>query len=697
MPDLLIELLSEEIPARMQEFAANELKKNMLSFLADQGVSEIAATAYSTPRRLTLFMSGLPEKAPDISEERKGPRIDAPQQAVDGFLRSVDLNLDQLEVKRDGNVDKYFASIEKPGRICTQIVAEALEKTIRTFPWPKSMRWGASSLKWVRPLQGILCIFIRDDEHQLIELQIDGIHSDVRTAGHRFMAPDYFKVKDFEDYKRKLRDAYVILDHKERAEIILNDANNLAFAHGLDLIHDVALLEEVSGLVEWPVALLGEVDTAFSDLPAEVLQASMKEHQKFFSLKNSKTGKIERFITVANIEAADNGETILKGNQKVLYARLSDAKFFWENDIRLIQKDGLDAWLGKLDDVTFHNKLGSQADKVTRVSTLTKILAKQLLCDIEDAVTSANICKCDLASEMVYEFPELQGVMGRYYALSAGYSQDVAKVCEEHYAPKGPNDPVPKASISVAVSLADKLDTLLGFWIIDEKPTSSKDPYALRRAALGVIRIILENDLELDLVELLNAHLEHLSKFGNHPDAVSDVMNFIRDRFKIYLRDKNIRYDVVDACLAVGKAGNLKLVKKRINALTNLLSSDEAEDFFQGFKRANNILAKAEQKDGVEYSFGADIKYMEVDPEKELFNALKEQHSVVEQAVFEEAFQKAILAVTDLRKPIDHFFECVQVNSENDIVRRNRLNLLGQIRATCNLVADLSKIEGQSG
>ena len=697
MPDLLIELLSEEIPARMQEFAANELKKNMLSFLADQGVSEIAATAYSTPRRLTLFMSGLPEKAPDISEERKGPRIDAPQQAVDGFLRSVDLNLDQLEVKRDGNVDKYFASIEKPGRICTQIVAEALEKTIRTFPWPKSMRWGASSLKWVRPLQGILCIFIRDDEHQLIELQIDGIHSDVRTAGHRFMAPDYFKVKDFEDYKRKLRDAYVILDHKERAEIILNDANNLAFAHGLDLIHDVALLEEVSGLVEWPVALLGEVDTAFSDLPAEVLQASMKEHQKFFSLKNSKTGKIERFITVANIEAADNGETILKGNQKVLYARLSDAKFFWENDIRLIQKDGLDAWLGKLVNVTFHNKLGSQADKVTRVSALTKILAKRLLCDIEDAVKSANICKSDLASEMVYEFPELQGVMGRYYALSAGYSEDIAKVCEEHYAPKGPNDPVPKASISVAVSLADKLDTLLGFWIIDEKPTSSKDPFALRRAALGVIRIILENDLELDLVEILNAHLEHLSKFGNHPDAVSDVMNFIRDRFKIYLRDKNIRYDVVDACLAVGKVGNLKLVKKRINALTNLLSSDEAEDFFQGFKRANNILAKAEQKDGVEYSFGADIKYMEVDPEKELFNALKEQHSVVEQAVFEEAFQKAILAVTDLRQPIDHFFECVQVNSENDIVRRNRLNLLGQIRATCNLVADLSKIEGQSG
>ena len=697
MPDLLIELLSEEIPAKMQEFAANELKKNMLSFLADQGVSEIAATAYSTPRRLTLFMSGLPEKAPDISVERKGPRIDAPQQAVDGFLRSVDLNLDQLEVKKDGNVDKYFASIEKPGRICTKIIAEALEKTIRTFPWPKSMRWGASSLKWVRPLQGILCIFIRDDEHQLIELQIDGIHSDVRSAGHRFMAPDYFIVKDFEDYKRKLKDAYVILDHKERAEIILNDANNLAFAHGLDLIHDDALLEEVSGLVEWPVTLLGEVDNAFSDLPAEVLQASMKEHQKFFSLKNSKTGKIERFITVANIEAADNGETILKGNQKVLYARLSDAKFFWENDIRLIQKDGLDAWLGKLDDVTFHNKLGSQADKVTRVSTLTKILAKQLLCDIEDAVTSANICKCDLASEMVYEFPELQGVMGRYYALRAGYSEDVAKVCEEHYAPKGPNDPVPTASISVAVSLADKLDTLLGFWTIDEKPTSSKDPFALRRAALGVIRIILENDVELDLVEVLNAHFEHLSKFGNHPHAVSDVMNFIRDRFKIYLRDKNIRYDVVDACLAVGKVGNLKLVKKRINALTNLLSSDEAEDFFQGFKRANNILAKAEQKDGVEYSFGADIKYMEVDPEKELFNALKEQHSVVEQAVFEEAFQKAILAVTNLRQPIDDFFECVQVNSENDIVRRNRLNLLGQIRATCNLVADLSKIEGQSG
>ena len=696
MPDLLIELLSEEIPARIQGFAAQELRKNMLSFLAEQGLSEIAATAFSTPRRLTLFITGLPEKSDDFIEERKGPRVDAPQKALDGFLRSVDLKLDQLTVKRDGNVDKYFASIKTPGRISTQIVAEALEKTIRTFPWPKSMRWGVSSLRWVRPLKGILCIFIKDADHQVIDLQIDGIRSDSCTTGHRFMAPEFFTVKDFDDYKLKLRNAFVILDNRERSEIILNDANNLAFANGLDLINDDALLEEVSGLVEWPVTLLGKVDKAFLDLPSEVLRASMKEHQKFFSLKNPKTEKIERFITVANIESADNGATILEGNQKVLYARLSDAKFFWENDLRLIQKDGLDTWLEKLKKVTFHNKLGSQADKVLRISALTKKLVGPLACDGEAAVNSANICKSDLTSEMVYEFPELQGVMGRYYAISCGYSDSVAKVCEEHYGPKGPNDPVPTALTSVAVALADKLDTLLGFWIINEKPTSSKDPFALRRAALGVIRIILENDLELDLVELLNDHLEDLSEYGNKSDAVSELMAFIRDRFRIYLRDKNIRYDVVDACLEVGNAGNLNLIAKRINALTNLLESDEAEDFLQGFKRANNILAKAEQKDGVEYSYGADGKYMEVDPEKELFKALIKQHSIVKQAVSDEDFPKAILAISKLRSPIDNFFEFVQVNSDNDIVKRNRLNLLGQIRTTCSLVADLSKIEGQS-
>jgi len=697
MPDLLIELLSEEIPARMQGFAAQELRKNMLSFLAEQGLSEISATAFSTPRRLTLFITGLPEKSHDMIEERKGPRVDAPQTAIDGFLRGVDLELDQLNVKRDGNVDKYFASIKTPGRISTQIVAEALEKTIRTFPWPKSMRWGVSSLKWVRPLKGILCIFIKDAEHQVIDLQIDGIRSDSFTTGHRFMAPDRFSVKDFEDYKQKLRNAFVILDHRERSEIILNDANNLAFAHGLDLIKDDALLEEVSGLVEWPVTLLGKVDNAFLDLPSEVLKTSMKEHQKFFSLKNPKTEKIERFITVSNIESADNGATILEGNQKVLYSRLSDAKFFWENDLRLIRKDGLDTWLEKLKEVMFHNKLGSQADKVSRISALTKKLARLLACDFEAAVNGAKICKSDLASEMVYEFPELQGVMGRYYAMSSGYSDSVAKVCEEHYSPKGPNDPVPTALVSVAVALADKLDTLLGFWIIDEKPTSSKDPFALRRAALGVIRIILDNDLELDLLELLNEHLEDLSNYGNKPDAVLELMAFIRDRFKIYLREKNIRYDVIDACLEVDNIGNLNLISKRINALTNLLKSDGAEDFFQGFKRANNILAKAEQKDGVEYSFGADLKYMELDPEKELFKALTKQHLIVKQAVYSDDFQKAILAISDLREPIDKFFDCVQVNSENDIVKRNRLNLLGQIRTTCRLVADLSKIEGQSG
>ena len=696
MADLLLELFSEEIPAIMQNKACEDLNNIVTNALVEAGLTYKSSKSLSTPRRLCLMIEGLINKSPDTREERKGPRVDAPEQALNGFLRGVGLTIDQLEVRDDKKGKTYFAIIEKEGRFASEIVSEVINDAVNNFPWPKSMRWGSKSLKWVRPLHSILCILSAEDGVETVKVEIDGIKSSNLTAGHRFMSPDHFTVSSIEQYQKDLKKSYVILDAHERADHILEDAKNLAFAQGLELVEDINLLNEVAGLVEYPVVLMGEISKEFFELPAEVLMTSMKEHQKFFSVRNPKSNRIEKFITVANRATSDNGETIIAGNQKVLFARLSDAKFFWENDLRLIQKDGLSAWSEKLKNVMFHNKLGSQGDKVLRISALSQKLAKRLDCDVETARIGAEICKCDLASEMVYEFPELQGVMGRYYASSAGYPENVAKICEQHYAPRGPNDPVPSKLTSIVVSLADKLDTLLSFWIINEKPSSSKDPFALRRSALGVIRIVLENDLELDLVDLLYNHLETVSIFGSDRDAVPALMNFIRDRFKIYLRDKNIRYDVIDACLDVGKIGNLSLIQKRINALTNLFQSEDAEDFLHGFKRANNILAKAEQKDGVEYSFGADVKYMEDVSERELLDALTKQHSTVKTAVSGEDFQKAILAISDLRKPIDFFFNSIQVNSENDIVRRNRLNLLGQIRKTCNLVADLSKIEGQS-
>ncbi|MFV0513821.1 MAG: glycine--tRNA ligase subunit beta [Jhaorihella sp.] len=721
MPDLLIELFSEEIPARMQPRAAADLKARVTDGLVEAGLTYAGAAAFATPRRLTLAVEGMAAQSPTLREERKGPRVDAPDKAIEGFLRGAGLGRDQLEERDTPKGRVFFASIERPGRPARDIVAEVLEAVIRGFPWPKSMRWGGGTLRWVRPLQSILCIL--GDEHgvEAVPLVVDGIAAADSTQGHRFMSPGRFSVTGFEDYAAKLKRAHVILETGERADRIRADATNLAFAAGLEMVEDAALLAEVAGLVEWPVALMGEIGAEFLELPPEVLQTSMREHQKFFSVRNPKTGRIERFVTVANRETADAGATILAGNRKVLSARLADARFFWENDLR-VAKDGMKIWAQSLEDVTFHNKLGSQGDRIRRIAALARDLAPVTGADPDRAETAARLAKLDLSSEMVYEFPELQGLMGRYYVASADHDDAIAAVAQEHYAPLGPSDTVPTAPLSVAVALADKIDTLAGFWAIDEKPTGSKDPFALRRAALGVIRLVLENGRRLKLAEIVEAAMgraifdremvearqddqpfkaENLisgfpdhSMIGVEPEKETDLLAFLHDRLKVHLREQGIRHDIIDACIAMPGSDDLALLVRRARALQDVLGTENGENLLQGFKRANNILSQAEEKDGVEYSFGADAKLAETDSERALFAALKTAQSRIAPALQAEDFPQAMAAMADLREPIDTFFEDVQVNSDNAILRRNRLNLLHDIRRVCTGVADLTRIEG---
>jgi len=747
MPDLLIELFSEEIPARMQSKAAEDLKARVTNGLVEAGLTYAGAAAFSTPRRLVLRVNGLTDRSPDEKEERKGPRVDAPEKAIEGFLRGAGVTRADL-VERDEKKGRvFFAVIDKPGRAAAMIVAEVLDDTIRHFPWPKSMRWGAGSLRWVRPLHRILCLLSSEGGSEVVPLDVDGIVAGRTTEGHRFMAPGAVDVTGFDDYEAKLKRAFVVLDPAERAEAIWQDATNQAFANGLEVVEDKGLLAEVAGLVEWPVVLMGAIDDAFLDLPPEVLQTSMKEHQKFFSVRNPKTGKIEQFITVANRETADQGATILAGNIKVLSARLADAKFFWENDLRVAKGEKMAPWLQSLEAVTFHNKLGSVKDKVDRVTALATELAPVVGADSELTAQAAQVAKADLASEMVYEFPELQGLMGRYYSEAAGLPSEVAAACEEHYSPLGPSDDVPTAPVSVAVALAEKIDVLTGFWAIDEKPTGSKDPFALRRAALGVIRLVLENDLSLRLLPFIQeamlssiiafirtgdasaskAMQEQKSeavkalsngiKFNEEllalPDQISrlgnqtreqiraslteyespNVLTFFHDRLKVYLRDQGIRHDVIDACIAMDGNDDLALLVARATALQAVLSTEDGENLVQGFKRANNILTQAEEKDGVEYSFGGDPKFAEDPTETALFEALDKAKAKIAPAMAEQDFATAMAAMADLRAPVDAFFEAVKINADSDLLRRNRLNLLSSIRSTCLQVADLTRIE----
>ncbi|MEJ6479534.1 MAG: glycine--tRNA ligase subunit beta, partial [Octadecabacter sp.] len=651
----------------------------------------------------------------------------------------------------------YFAVIAKKGRKADVIIAEVLEAAIRNFPWPKSMRWGTGALRWARPLHSILCILSDEAGTEVVPLDVDGIVAGNTTRGHRFMGPDAFAVSGFDDYEAKLKRAHVVLRADERAEAIWHEATNQAFAQGLEVVEDKGLLAEVAGLVEWPVVLLGEIGADYLNLPPEVLQTSMKEHQKFFSVRNQKSGRIEKFVTVANIETADHGATISAGNQKVLAARLADAKFFWENDLR-VAKDGMKSWLQSLENVTFHNKLGSQAARIERIATLARDIAPSVGADADLAAQAARVAKADLSSEMVYEFPELQGLMGRYYSEMAGLDASVAAACQDHYSPLGPTDDVPTAPVSVTVALADKIDLLTGFWAIDEKPTGSKDPFALRRAGLGVIRLLLENGLRKDLKKLfsmlityhlgydeeeagslnpliaeLNQSMDFMSDLKNQrlsgdvakyvtskvlsdteltkekllekntkvleifrsaKDKATDLLAFFHDRLKVFLKDEGIRHDVIDACLAMPANDDLTLLVNRARALQAFLQTDDGENLLQGFKRANNILTQAEDKDGVEYSYGADVKFAEDDAEKALFAALDKAEETIAPAMAAEDFATAMTAMAVLRAPIDAFFDAVQVNAESSIVRRNRLNLLSRIRTICLGVADLTVIDG---
>ena len=711
MPDLLIELFSEEIPARMQGKAASDLQKLVTDGLVEAGLTYKSAAAFSTPRRLTLSVEDLLAESKPVREERKGPKVGAPDQAIDGFLRGAGVTRDDLEIRDDKKGQVYFAVIQKPGRMAADVIAEVLEKAIRNFPWPKSMRWGTGTLKWVRPLHSVLCILTDEAGAEVVPLDIDGIMSGNTTRGHRFLSPDAFSVTNFEDYEAKLKRAHVMLRADERADMIWNDAANQAFALGLEVVEDRGLLAEVAGLIEWPVVLLGQIDPTFYELPDEVLQTSMKEHQKFFSVRNAKTGQIERFVTVANTVTADDGATILKGNQKVLFARLSDAKFFWENDLR-VANAGMQPWLDSLSNVTFHNKLGTQKDRIDRIIALASEIAPLVGADVAEVAEAARVAKADLSSEMVYEFPELQGLMGRKYASKAGLSDAIAAAAQEHYSPLGPSDDVPTAPVSVAVALADKLDTLTGFWAIDEKPTGSKDPFALRRAALGVVRLVLEQQLSIALLEVISDQLKLVKKQVSrtagtvnttHSGQIDgrtvifpapDLLSFFHDRLKVYLKDQGIRHDIIDACIAMDGSDDLTLLVKRAKALAATLATDDGENLIQGFKRANNILTKEEAKDGVEYSYGADPKHAQHDSERALFVALDEADKVIAPAMTAQDFGTAMTAMAALRGPIDAFFTDVQVNADQQVVRRNRLNLLSRIRKTCLGVADLTRIDG---
>lgn len=680
MAELLIELFSEEIPARMQPRAREDLRRLVTDGLVARGLTYGQAAAFSTPRRLALVLGDVAERSPTLIEERKGPRTDAPEAAIEGFLRATGVARADLIVRDEKKAQVYFARIERPGRPAAEIVAEVLAEVVRGFPWPKSMRWGAGTLRWVRPLHTILCILSGPAGAEVVPVAVEGIAAGDTTAGHRFMAPARFRVTGFEDYARRLAAAKVVLDHDRRAGQIAADAETMAFARGLAVVPDAALLAEVAGLVEWPVVLMGAIAPEFLDLPPEVLQTSMREHQKFFSARDA-SGRITHFVTVANVETEDRGATILAGNARVLAARLSDARFFWEKDLR-VAKAGMAEWAEGLGAVTFHNLLGSQADRVGRIAALAARIAPMVGADPAAAERAARIAKLDLRSAMVGEFPELQGVMGRYYALAAGEPAEIADAARDHWAPRGAEDAVPTAPVSVAVALADRLDTLTGFWSIGETPTGSKDPFALRRAALGVIRIVLANGVRLGLRQIVGA------------GRGDDLLAFFHDRLKVHLREQGVRHDVIDAVLALPGSDDLALVVARAGALGAFLGTEDGGNLVQGFRRANNILTQAEAKDGVEYSFGPDARLAQVPEEAALFAALDAAEAAIAPAMAAEDFAAAMRAMAALRAPVDAFFEAVQINTDNAVVRRNRLNLLHRIRAVCAGVADLGRIEG---
>lgn len=766
MPDLLLELFSEEIPARMQSRAAQDLQKGITNRLVDAGLVYEGAKAFVTPRRLALHVAGLPARSPDVNEEKKGPRVGAPEKAIEGFLRGAGLaSIEEAETVEDPKKGAFYvAKIVKPGQATEDIIAQAVKDVIETFPWPKSMRWGSGSLRWVRPLHSILCTFGPETEDPVIvPIEVGGITSGNTTEGHRFLAPETITVRRLDDYQTKLEAAKVVLDTERRKAIIETEAKNLAFAQGLELVEDPGLLDEVAGLVEWPVVMMGSFDEAFLAIPDEVTRATIRANQKCFVLRDNATsgaatGKLaNKFLLTANTVPNDGGKAIIAGNELVIRARLSDALYFWQTDqadlpdltelelsasnLGLDLSKPLDQRAARLDalGVVFHAKLGSQGERIARIAALARTIAGEIGADADLAERAAKLAKADLQTEVVGEFPELQGFMGARYAQLQGEHPSVVTAIEEHYKPQGPSDSVPTDKVAIAVALADKLDTLCGFWAIDEKPTGSKDPYALRRAALGVVRLVRENGLEFSVRLIIALHVPSLAKqlsekakkqqiqrdselpieqlvglverademvLGIEAQGASaelvaynsvikgddSLIGFVMDRLKVSLRDEGITHDVVDASASAGQGDILRTVQAA-ETLSTLLKSDDGQNLLAGYRRAANILA-AEEKKGTKVADNINASLFEHAEEGVLNDALSATVSTAQTAVSEGDFEAAMQALATLRAPIDAFFEAVLVNADDEAVRANRLALLVAVRDAIHAVADLSLIEG---
>src|SRR5262245_7233579 len=726
VPDFLLELFSEEIPARMQMRAAEDLRKLVTEALVGAGLLYEGAKAFVTPRRLALAVKGVPVRQPDVKEEKKGPRVGAPAGAIQGFLRAAGLkSISEAKVQPDKKGDFYLAVIERPGRAAIEVIAEIVPEVVKTFPWPKSMRWGEQSarpgsLGWVRPLHSIVATFGPEtEEPDIVAFAIDGIKAGDETRGHRFMAPQPFKVRRFEDYAAKLEKAKVVLDPERRKEMILADAKNLAFAQGYELVEDAGLLAEVAGLVEWPVVLMGSFDQAFLAMPPEIVRATIRNNQKCFVLRDPRTWQlVDKFILVANIEAEDGGKAIIAGNERVIRARLADAKFFYDTDL----KTRLEDRLPKFKHIVFHEKLGTQWERIERIERLADEIALTLSSRPEffpgqtlspddlqreqdtyrrQVRRAARLAKADLLTEVVGEFPELQGLMGKYYALAQGEDASVAAACEEHYRPLGPNDRVPTDPVSVAVALADKIDTMVAFWSIDEKPTGSKDPYALRRAALGVIRIVLTSNLKLSPRGMFEMHVRRFrpemsdTEISNAGDSFVD---FFGERLKVQLREQGARHDLVDAVLHVGGEASIVSIVGRVEALRKFLDTEDGKNLLAGYKRATNIIRIEEKKDGRKYIDRPDQARYRQEEEKALALAIDTVRAEASAAVQREDYEAAMRAMAKLRPYVDAFFDKVTVNvaegTEKKELRENRLKLLNQIRVATEAVADFSCIEG---
>jgi glycyl-tRNA synthetase beta chain len=700
MAEFLLELFSEEIPARMQARAAEDLKSLVTDALKAAGLAFGRAEAFVTPRRLTLVVDGLPAVRPDVAEERKGPKVDAPSQAIDGFLKATGLTLDQCEQRDTPKGKIWFASLTIPGGPTADLLPEVIRKAILGLPWPKSMRAAEQVVRWVRPLHHVLALFdgqVVPFRYDLHKPDIDGSGERAKeavgsTVGHRFLAPGRITVGGFNDYRAKLLDAYVVLDREERKALIHEQVEAQAKAAGLTLRDDPGLLEEVAGLVEWPVAYLGRIDDAFMAVPEEVLVTSMRTHQRYFALEGADGTLAARFAVVANTETRDGGATVIDGNERVLRARLSDAKFFWDQD----RKTPLEGRVKSLEPIIFHAKLGSVAQKVERMAALAAWLAPALGADPARADRAARLAKADLTSEMVGEFPELQGLMGRYYALAQGEPADVAEAVADHYKPVGPGDRCPTAPVSIAVALADKLDTLAGFFAIDEKPTGSRDPYALRRAALGVIRLVVENRAALPLREAFGAACDAYRVEGLRDRAVvvEELLSFIADRLKVAMREKGVRHDLIDAVFSLNQEDNIVDLLEKVSVLGEFISSDDGANLLIAYRRANNIVKIEKSKTPNEEFVEVRVNLFFKDAERVLWENLHAVQESIKYSLKSGSYKLAVEMLASLRPQVDAFFEDVLVNDERSEIRSNRLALLRGIPAVMNQIADFSKVEG---